>query len=110
MLADKPCSARATIKSQRNRAKQKTKVEKKARAKPMRRGIRRDELRSANHPAIAAAPQYGIPSLRRGGRLTGAYGHGDAEGRQKYRHPELNCPSLNSSTLAAGGVPAGSSP
>lgn len=31
------------------------------------------------------------PGLTRGGRLTGADGHGDAKGSQQYRHPELNC-------------------
>ena len=84
MLAEKPCKARATTKSQRRRAKQKTKVEVNARARPMRSGIRRDELRSANHPAIAAEFQQEVPGLHQGGRLTGAEGHGDAKGSQEY--------------------------
>lgn len=64
MLAEKPCNARAMTKSHRVRAKQKTKVAVKAKARPARSGIRRDGLRSANHPAIAAEAQYSTPDLR----------------------------------------------
>lgn len=54
-LADNPWSRRAMTSSHGARAKHEISVAAKARAKPANSGARRDELRSANQPAIAAS-------------------------------------------------------
>lgn len=54
-LAENPWKVRAMTRSHGARAKHEIRVAAKARPKPVKRGPRRDELRSANQPAIAAS-------------------------------------------------------
>ena len=54
-LAENPWKARAMTSSHGARAKHEISVATKARARPAKSGARRDELRSASQPAIAAS-------------------------------------------------------